>query len=66
MSVRCSKDLMTDALDDILDDLFHGCAWQAYLEQAAIVQGPPESTATRIRAYQLYEQALSEQKTKRL
>lgn len=57
---------MTDPLDDILDDLFHGCAFQAYLEQAAIAQGPPESTATRIRAYQLYEQAVSEQKTKRL
>ena len=53
---------MTDSLDDILDDLFHGCAWQAYLEQAAIVQGPPPSEPTRIRAYQLYELALAERR----
>ena len=46
--------------DDILDDLFHGCAFQAYLQQAAIEQGPPDSEATRRRAYRLYEEALAE------
>ncbi len=49
-------------LDEILDDLFHGCAWQAYLEQAALTGGPPDSEATRRRAYKLYEQALAERK----
>jgi hypothetical protein len=47
--------------NDILDDLFHGCAWRAYLEIAAETgQFPPDSEATRQRAYQLYEQALAE------
>jgi hypothetical protein len=46
--------------DDILDDIFHGCALRAYLEQAAIEQGWPESEATRRRAYRLYEEALAE------
>jgi hypothetical protein len=47
--------------DDILDDLFHGCAWTAYLEVwRRTGQFPPDSEATRIRAYQLYEEALTE------
>jgi hypothetical protein len=46
--------------DDILDDLFHGCAFRAYLEQAALEQGPPDSEATRRRAYRIYEEALAE------
>lgn len=45
--------------DDILDDLFHGCALQAYLEQAARQQGWPDSEATRRRAFDLYERALA-------
>lgn len=49
-------------LDDIWDDLFHACAWQAYLEQASIAGGPPDSEATRQRAYVLYEQALVERR----
>ncbi len=49
---------MTD--DDIWDDLFHACALWAYLQQAAIEQGPPGSEATRQRAYRLYEEALAE------
>lgn len=56
---------MTD-LDDIFDDLFHGCAWQAYLEQAALEGGPPDSEATRQRAYALYEAALAERQAKRV
>jgi hypothetical protein len=46
--------------DEIWDDIFHGCAFQAYLEQAAIEQGPPDSEGTRRRAYRLYEEALAE------
>ena len=49
---------MTD--DDILDDLFHGCAFAAFIEQAAIDRGPPDIEATRRRAYRLYEEALAE------
>jgi len=46
--------------DEIWDDLFHACALRAYLEQAAIEQGWPDSEATRLRAYRLYEEALAE------
>jgi len=47
--------------DSILDDLFHFCALRAYLEiYAQSRQFPPDSEATRIRAYQLYEDALAE------
>lgn len=45
--------------DDILDGLFHWCAWVAYLEQAAEQQGWPDSEATRQRAYDYYEAALA-------
>jgi hypothetical protein len=44
---------------DILDDLFPACALAAFLEQAAIEQGWPDSEATRRRAYQIYEEALA-------
>lgn len=48
---------MTD--NEILDDLFHGCAFAAFVEQAAIEGGWPDPEATRIRAYRHYEQALA-------
>jgi len=52
---------MTD-YEDIWDSLFHGCAWLAYLEIATQTkQFPPDSEATRRRAYELYEEALAEQ-----
>jgi hypothetical protein len=47
--------------DDILDQLFHGCALRAYLEvYAATKQFPPDAEATRRLAYQYYEQELAE------
>ena len=47
--------------DSILDDPFHLAAWRAYLEvYACTKQFPPDSEATRRRAYQLYEEALAE------
>lgn len=49
--------------DDILDDLFHACSLAAYLQQAQIQQGWPDSEATRRRAYAYFEEAL---KTKNL
>jgi hypothetical protein len=49
------------AEEDIWDSLFHGAAWQAYLEiYAQTKQYPPDSEATRRRAYELYEDALAE------
>ena len=49
--------------DDILDDLFLSCALAAFLEQAQIQQGWPDSEATRRRASAYFEEAL---KTKNL
>jgi hypothetical protein len=46
--------------DDILDSLFHGCAWAAFLDEAAARRGPPDSGATKRRAYRYYEDALAE------
>src|SRR3954467_6650544 len=45
--------------DSILDDLFPACALAAFLEQAALEQGWPDSEATRRRAYRIYEEALA-------
>ena len=46
--------------DDILDALFHACAWRAYLEQAQAEQSWPDPEATRRRAYDYYERALAQ------
>jgi hypothetical protein len=47
--------------DDLWDSLWHGCVWAAYFDQMA-EEGrfPPDSEATRRRAYDYYEQALRE------
>lgn len=45
--------------DDILDDLFHGCAFAAYLELAAACGGPPDQEATRRLAFRYYEEELA-------
>ena len=50
---------MTTDLDEILDDLFHGCAFAAFVEQAIAQGGPPDREATRLRAYRYYEEALA-------
>lgn len=51
---------MSDAqTDDILDDLFHGCAFAAFVEQAALTGGSPCPEATRRLAYRYYEEALA-------
>lgn len=50
---------MSTELDDILDDLFHGCALAAFVEQAIVQGGPPDMEATRMRAYRHYEEALA-------
>ena len=51
---------MSDLDPDIFDDLFHGCAWAAYMEQAREQNGQPDSEATRRRAFRYYEEELKE------
>lgn len=51
---------MTESIDDILDDLFHGCAFAAFVEVAAAEGSWPCPDATRRLTYQFYEQALAE------
>ena len=46
--------------EDILDSLFHGCAFAAFLDQAAAEGGWPSPEATRVRAYRYYEAELAE------
>jgi hypothetical protein len=46
--------------DDLFDDLFHGCALAAFVEQASAEQTWPDPEATRRLAYRLYEDALAE------
>jgi hypothetical protein len=51
---------MTDDLDEILDSVWHGCAWAAYIEQmAAEGRWPPDSEATKQRAFAYYEEELA-------
>ena len=45
--------------DDILDDLFHGCALVAFVEQARLQQTWPDREQTRRLAFQLYEERLA-------
>jgi hypothetical protein len=52
---------MTTALaPDIFDDTFQFAALRAYLEQASLCGGFPDESATKHRAYALYEQMLAE------
>jgi len=54
------SDTMTAEPEDILDNLFHGCALAAYLDEAAALRRwPPDSGATKRRAYRYYEEALA-------
>jgi len=49
--------------DEIWDDLFHGCAWAAFVEQATTEGNWPDVTRTRDLAYEYYEDALSRKST---
>jgi len=52
---------MKTTLDgEIIDDLFHGCAFAAFVELAVACKGVPEVEATRRRAYDLYQQGLDQ------
>ena len=56
--------MTADGFDDFWDDLFHACALQAFIAQAIAQGGPPDPEATRLRAYRLYEQAVTEKNAK--
>lgn len=62
--LACSRedDPAAADLNDILDDLFHGCAFAAYVELACLTGGPPDAEATRRLAFKLYEEALAERR----
>ncbi|MDX2059683.1 MAG: hypothetical protein SFV24_17865 [Gemmatimonadales bacterium] len=50
---------MSSDLDDILDDLFHGCAFAAFVELAIERGALPDAEATRQRAFRYYEEELA-------
>lgn len=52
--------------DPILDDLFHGVIWAAYVQQAREQQGWPDPEKTRQRAYKIYEDEKKAQSHDRL
>jgi hypothetical protein len=41
--------------DPIWDDLWHGCAWEAFVAQAVEQHGWPDPEKTRQRACKLFE-----------
>lgn len=51
--------------DEILNDLFHGCAFAAFIQLAVTTRDWPDPKATRQLAYELYEDALAEKNTVR-
>lgn len=50
---------MSNDPDEILDGLFHACAFAAFLDQAHAERGWPDPEATRRRAFDYYEQELA-------
>lgn len=46
--------------DEFRDDLFLGCAFAPFVDQAARQHGRPDSELTRRQAYRYYEEALAE------
>lgn len=51
--------------DSVLDDLFHGCAAAAFVDEAICQQGWPGIEATRRRAFRYYEEALAARQDER-
>lgn len=45
--------------DPILDDLFHACAIEAFVQESRQVGGWPHSESVKQRAYGLYEEELA-------
>lgn len=59
---QCARPL---PYDDILDDLFHGCAFAAYIELAREAGGPPDCEATRRLAFRYFEEELAVRQDRR-
>ena len=51
--------------DDILGELFHGCAFAAFVEQARLQQDWPDVEATRVKAFRYYDEALAEKNSRK-
>jgi hypothetical protein len=45
--------------DAFMEDMFLGCAFAAFVEEAATASGPPCPEVTRQRAYRYYEEQLA-------
>jgi hypothetical protein len=52
-------------LDEILDDLFHGAAFAAFVDEICMTGNLPESDLTKARAYRYYGEALAEKSRRR-
>lgn len=52
---------MSDEFDAFLDDLFMGCAFAAWIDQAVFEQDWPDEERTRVRAYRYFEEELARQ-----
>lgn len=50
---------MSNDPDEILDGLFHACAFAAFLDEAHAQQGWPDIEATRRRAFAYFEEELA-------
>lgn len=50
---------MTEDLGELSNNLFHGCALAAFVDQASLEGGWPDPERTRRRAYAYYEAALA-------
>jgi hypothetical protein len=55
---------MTES-DEFWDDLFHGCALAAFVDQAIRQGSLPDQEATRQLAFRYYEDALAEKNARR-
>lgn len=56
---------MSTILDpQIFDDLFQGCAFDAYVVEAGLAECSPCPQKTRERAYRYYEEALAEKNSR--
>lgn len=53
---------MTGDLDAFFDDLFLGCAFAAWVDQAILEQDWPDEERTRLRAYRYFEEALAQRR----
>lgn len=51
---------MSATYNDVLDDLFHGSAFAAFIDEMAEAKAMPCSNRVKYRAYDYYEESLAE------